>query len=116
LYDDVDIRLHLLANTEANQLSLLIKAQVDLLNLLANNDQLEAALEARTATYQGNSDAISDLLTERDVIWREAEDDTTALIQGAINNAGSDPLREFSRNFPAHKQLFATDAYGGNVA
>jgi GAF domain-containing protein/HAMP domain-containing protein len=116
----VDNSLHTMAEREANILIQTLLAQADMLTVLADNKALLAAIERHVEAYDDSSvSSIQALILDRDLKWREADaagDDSDPLVQSVLSSPASAELLKFREKFPAHAELFITDAYGANVA
>jgi putative methionine-R-sulfoxide reductase with GAF domain len=104
------------ADAHGYQVGDLLDGQIGILTALSLNELVQQAVAAHVNTYR-HSDraAILEEVAQRDQQWAAAADDDPFIQQYLTNPVALD-LQEFSRAFPAHREVFVTDTYGALVA
>lgn len=95
----------LMSTSIANELT----AQIEILQAVALNDTIQNAFARQDATGDPAE------LERLDRQWLAA-DDSNPLVQAVLYNDAADHLRETRDQFPAHVEIFITDARGAIVA
>jgi PAS domain S-box-containing protein len=104
---DVELRSITLGNE--------VSKQLDLVEGLVLGETIENGVSTTNAFYTGDRSTIKDRLQQQDRAWKAALD-ADPLVQDVLNNAMSQELSEFCRNFPTHSHLLLANKYGATVA
>ncbi len=115
VFDAAGAGLKNLATSRARALGDLLVNQVEALEALGLGRTLRDRVESISDSYTGDPVAREALLLDLDARWRAAGDDDQ-LIASRLSNDTAVQLREYSRTFPDHVEVFVTDKYGGLVA
>ena len=118
LTDQLHDNLSTLTFTEAEAIGEILLAQIDLMTVIADSEELEEILEGANESYEGTTSEILRNIETQDQLWRDTVDSNGqfSLIDEVLENPISEGLGEFTENFPAHTEVFVTDQYGANVA
>jgi PAS domain S-box-containing protein len=119
LEKNIDETLYNAATSAAQSTAQLMGAQLNLLVLLANDPALQLAAVQHNATYSGSAQEDLQTLETRDTEWTAAVaagNTDLPLIQAVVTGPMSVRLRRFDQQFPAHVEVFMTDAHGAVVA
>lgn len=113
LTDKISEQLSGVADQTATSIGDQITGHVNLLLALALNESIQDFLAERSAISDFNQ------LQRLDSQWLDAvsaDNNTALIVQGVLDNNTSKQLRDFRDKFPAHAEIFLTDAYGANTA
>jgi len=106
-----------LARNAASELDLILSRAVEQVRQLAASSVLAEHLAEANAAYAGmGAEGVAEALRSRDQQWLAA-DDSSPLVQAALNNAAADQLRRFQDTVRGrYAEVFVTDRAGGLYA
>lgn len=113
------VALKNVADTQAQNISAQLDQEARVLNVLAVDSTLAAAVADANAAYQGDATLIRAELERLDQTWRAADaarNNDDALVASRLNNPAAEVLRRFRAAYPDNVEVFVTDRYGANVA
>jgi len=116
--EEVGAKVIALADGRMGYIADALVEQLSLLQTMALDSTLIAAVQTANADYSGSAAEIEAALFEINRQWL-ASVDGSALVQASINpslNPAAAQLLAYAETFPAHGEIFITDRYGGLIA
>lgn len=108
-----------LSDTQARNVVGLLEQETRVMDVLAFDSAVTAAVAQANNSYQGDAIAARAQIEQRDPQWRAADaanNDADPLVASSLNNAAAELLRRFRAAYPENAKVLITDRYGATVA